>query len=99
LSVGLFPGFADPAGDQSWSARASIRLYGDSSIAVSPAAGASPALTLAPGKSGTVSFPQPVVPWPVSEGFFPLGVVVVRIDGQIWTREAGFIPSDAAASR
>ncbi len=99
LSVGLFPGFADPAGDQSWRARASIRLYGDSATAVAPTAGASPAITIAPGKSGTVSFLQPVIPWHLSEGFFPLGVLVARIDGQVWTRETGFIPSDAAASR
>jgi tripeptidyl-peptidase II len=99
LSVGLFPGFADPAGDQSWTARVSIRLYGDSATAVAPTAGASPTITITPGKSATVSFPQPVLPWRLSEGFFPLGVLVARIDGQVWTREAGFIPSDAAASR
>ncbi len=99
LSVALFPGFADPAGDQSWSARVSIRLYGDSATAVAPTAGASPSLTIAPGTSGTVSFSQPAIPWHLSEGFFPLGVLVARMDGQVWTREIGFMPSDAAASR
>jgi len=100
LTVGLFPGFADPAGDQSWSAQTSIRLYGDSATAVPPtAAGVSSAITIAPGKSGTVSFSQPVIPWRLSEGFFPLGVLVARIDGQVWTRELGFFPSEGAASR
>ena len=87
-------------GDQSWSAQTSIRLYGDSATAVPPtAAGASPAITIPPGKSGTVSFSQPVIPWHLSEGFFPLGVLVARIDGQVWTRELGFFPSEGAASR
>jgi subtilisin family serine protease len=99
LSVGLFPGFADSTGDQSWSAELSIRLYGDSATAVAPVAGSSPTLTIAPGKSGSVSFPQPVIPWRLSEGFFPLGVLVARIDRQVWTRETGFIPSDEAASK
>jgi hypothetical protein len=99
LSVGLFPGFADPAGDQTWNAQVSIRLYGDSASKVATRAGASPSLTIAPGKSGMVSFSPPLIPWRLSEGFFPLGVLVARIDGRIWTREIGFIPSDAAASR
>jgi subtilisin family serine protease len=99
LSVGLFPGFADPAADQSWSARVSIRLYGDSAASLPPVAGSSPTITIAPGKTGSVAFPQPSIPWRLSEGFFPLGVLVARIDRQVWTRETDFIPSDAAASK
>ena len=32
VELGLFPGFADPNGDQRWSLRASIRVYADTSI-------------------------------------------------------------------
>jgi subtilisin family serine protease len=99
VTVGLFPGFADPMGDQNWSARISVRLYGDSASAIAPTAGSSANITLAPGKSGSVAFPRPPMSWHVSEGFFPLGVLVARIDGQVWTRETSFMPSDAAATR
>jgi hypothetical protein len=28
-------------------------------------------------------------PWPLGDGFIPLGVLVTQLAGRVWTREAG----------
>jgi hypothetical protein len=89
LQLGLFPGFADPSGDESWTLRAAIRLYSDSAVALDPVTPADTAVTVAPGKTQSVSFNLPASPWPLGDGFFPLGVVVARTEEHAWTREGG----------
>ena len=88
VELGLFPGFADSAGDQSWTLRASIRLYADSAVALK-APGAEPSLTVSPGKTTTVRYAMPESPWPLGDGFFPLGILAVRAQDHTWTRESG----------
>ena len=89
LELGLFPGFADPAGDQNWTLRAAIRLYSDSAVALDPVAAGDTLLTIAPGASTRVQFTLPESPWPLGDGFFPLAVAVARADEHSWTREGG----------
>jgi hypothetical protein len=89
VELGLFPGFADPKEDGSWTVRASIRLYADSAIALDPAREADSTLTIAPGKAATVGFSLPASPWPLGDGFFPLAVLVARTGEHSWTREGG----------
>jgi hypothetical protein len=83
----LFPGLADPADDRPWSAEATIRLYADSSVAVE-AAGAGQ-VTIGAGRRATVRFRLPPDPWPLPEGFAPLGVILARDGERVWTRESG----------
>jgi subtilisin family serine protease len=94
VTLGLFPGFADPAGDQRWSLRASIRLYADTSIVL--ARTDSTAATLAPHAATTAQFRLPPAPWPLGAGFVPLGLLVARADGRSWTREVELAPAGAA---
>jgi tripeptidyl-peptidase II len=89
LRLALFPGFADPNGDQNWSLRATIRLYADSAVALDPVSPADSSITIAPGKSSTVGFTLPPSPWPLGDGFFPLAVLVARSDEHSWSREGG----------
>jgi len=89
VELGLFPGFADPQGDEAWTVRAYIRLYGDSAVALNAASDANSSLTIAPGKTATASFSLPPSPWPLGDGFFPLAVLVARVDEHSWTREGG----------
>ena len=89
VELALFPGFADAVSDEPWTLRASIRLYADSAVAVAAPGSAGGSLTVAPGKTSTRKFPLPPLPWPVGDGFFPLGVLVVRDGEHTWTREAG----------
>ncbi|HZI76145.1 MAG TPA: hypothetical protein VFD73_19410, partial [Gemmatimonadales bacterium] len=42
IELGLFPGFAEPKGDDNWNLRAWIRLYADSAVALSPKARPTP---------------------------------------------------------
>jgi hypothetical protein len=89
LELRLFPGFADAGGDEHWTLRASIRLYADSAVVLDlPPAGQAP-VTIAPGKNASFSFPLPHSPWALGDGFFPLGVLVVRAAENTWTRESG----------
>ncbi len=47
-------------------------------------------VTIAAGGSVAVRFQLPPAPWPLPEGFAPLGVFLARAGGQVWTREDGF---------
>jgi hypothetical protein len=89
VELALFPGFADAVSDEPWTLRASIRLYADSAVTVAGPGSAPASLAVAPGRSATRSFPLPALPWPAGDGFFPLGVLVVRNGEHTWTREAG----------
>jgi hypothetical protein len=89
VELALFPGFADTTADESWTVRASIRVYADSAIALQPADTTKPHLIIAPGKSATAEFNLPGSPWPLGDGFFPLGVLAARAEEHTWTRESG----------
>jgi tripeptidyl-peptidase-2 len=91
VELGLFPGFADPKGDEPWAVQASIRLYADSAVALERTREADSTLTIAPGKTATTSFALSSSPWPLGEGFFPLAVLVARADAHSWTLE-GALP-------
>ncbi len=83
----LLPGFADPADSQKWSLHASIRLYADSSVVLGSTTDSNK-VTIAPGKSATVSFTLPSdPPRPLAEKFVPLGLLIARVNGRSWTRE------------
>jgi subtilisin family serine protease len=94
VTLGLFPGFADPGGDQRWSLRASIRVYADTSVVL--ARSDSGAGTVAPHATATAEFKLPAAPWPLSAGFVPLGLLVARADGRSWTREVELAPAGTA---
>jgi subtilisin family serine protease len=98
VTLGLFPGFADPAGDLSWSLRASIRVYADTSVALRPEG--PPSLSISAGKSAGSAFRLPAkMPWPLGEGFVPLGLLVARVEGRSWTRELPLVPAGAGPKR
>jgi subtilisin family serine protease len=96
VELALFPGFADTA-DQSWTARASIRLYADSAIALGPTG--ERAMTIPAGKTATARFTLPESPWPLGDGFFPLAVLAARADEHTWTREGGLPPPNPPIMR
>jgi len=94
VTLGLFPGFADPAGDQRWSLRASIRVYADTSVVL--AGSDTAARTIAPRATTTADFVLSDSPWPLGPKFVPLGLMVARADGRSWTREVELGPSGTA---
>jgi len=98
VELGLFPGFADSAADQSWTLRASIRLYADSAVALK-ASGAESSLTVPPGKTTAVRYTLPQNPWPLGDGFFPLAIFAVRAQDHTWTRESGLPPPNPPIAR
>jgi hypothetical protein len=94
VTLGLFPGFADPNGDQRWSLRASIRVYADTSVVLARAdTGAS---TIAPRATATADFALPQSPWPLGPKFVPLGLLIARTGGRSWTREVELPPPGTA---
>jgi len=91
VELGLFPGFADPMSDQQWALRAAIRLYADSAVTLAPRQVAEATVTIAPSRNASVVFAMPESPWPLGDGFFPLGILVARAAEHTWTRE-GALP-------
>ena len=85
--VTLFPGFADASDERRWSVTATSRLSADSAVAVAPAAAGE--TRVAPRQRASLRFGLPPDPWPMPAGFSPLGVVLVRVGEQVWTRESG----------
>jgi tripeptidyl-peptidase-2 len=85
----LSPGLADPAPDQAWTARLSIRLYADSTAAVA----APPAsFTVAPGATADLVVPVPASSLSLGDAFYPLGLVGVPLGDEIWTWEVPIPP-------
>ncbi len=100
VELALFPGFAEPSGDEPWTLRAAIRLYADTAIALAPREVREATVTLAPSRNASVTFLLPESsPWPLGEGFFPLGILVARAAEHTWTREGGLNPSTPPAAR
>jgi subtilisin family serine protease len=99
LELRLFPGFADPRSDESWTVRAFIRLYADSAVALQPVVRSDSALTIAPGQSATTRFALPESPWRLGDGFFPLAVLIARSGDHSWSREAGLAPPNPPLMR
>jgi subtilisin family serine protease len=98
VTLGLFPGFADPAGDQRWSLRASIRVYADTSVVLARADSGSQ--RIAPRATATADFALPASPpWPLGPRFVPLGLLVARADDRSWTREIELVPPGTALVR
>lgn len=84
----LYPGFADARDEREWSVTTTIRLYGDSAVAIQPL-DAGGELTIGARQRGAVRFRLPPSPWPLPAGFAPLGVILVRDGDRVWTRESG----------
>jgi hypothetical protein len=93
VTVGLFPGFADPADTAPWTASISIRLYADTMVTVPSAGGDSTETTISRGTTATRRFGAPPGPWRLEDGFHPLGVLIARTRGRVWTREIGLPPA------
>jgi hypothetical protein len=89
VELALYPGFADAVAEQPWTLRASIRLYADSAVSLAPGGSAPASVTIAPGRNASATFPLPESPWPLGDGFFPLGILAARVAGDTWTREGG----------
>ncbi|HUR94541.1 MAG TPA: S8 family serine peptidase [Gemmatimonadales bacterium] len=94
VTLGLYPGFADAAGDQRWALRTSIRVYGDTSVVL--ARTDSIGTPIPPRGSATASFALPQSPWQLAPKFVPLGLLVARADGRSWTREIELPPQGTA---
>jgi subtilisin family serine protease len=99
LELGLFPGFAEPRGDEGWTARATIRLYAGSAVALQSSQPSDSTLTIPAGKTVTANFALPSSPWPLGDGFFPLAVLVARTNERSWTREGGLPPPNPPIMR
>lgn len=99
VTLTLLPGFADSTDKQKWSLHASIRLYADSSKVLASSATGSGTVTIPAGKSATASFALPADLWSFGEKFFPLGLLVARVDGRSWTRETALTPGSTASTR
>ncbi|HET8622220.1 MAG TPA: S8 family serine peptidase [Gemmatimonadales bacterium] len=95
LRVHLLPGLAEPGSAEPWTVVATIRLYGDSAVALGAGASGSHRLRLAPRESLAARFERADSPWPLPERFDPLGVIVATARAEAWTRELPVAPASA----
>ncbi len=73
VTLGLFPGFADSAGDQRWSLRASIRVYADTSVVLARADSPARVTHRAARERRRADFVLPASPWPLGPSSFRWG--------------------------
>ena len=85
LTLGLYPGFADPADSAPWTVRASIRAFADSGVTLRPSAGDT-TVRVALGAGAELGFDLGSPPWPLPERFAPLGLLVARVGDDRWHR-------------
>ena len=90
LTLRLTPAFADSTDAGAWILNLRIRLFAAEPLVLDlMGSEASRTLTLAPGGAGLALFQMPASPWPLPDGFFPLGQGVVMNGDDRWTRTAG----------
>jgi hypothetical protein len=90
LTLRLTPAFADSADTGTWILNLRVRLFAaEPSVLEVLGSEAGRTLTLVPGGNGSTMFEMPASPWPLPDGFFPLGQGVVMHEDVRWTRTAG----------
>lgn len=97
VTLAFFPGFADSAAAQDWTADVRLRFYAENPA---PLQSAPVSVQLAPGTVGRVAVPWTGPDWEMPTGAEPLGVVTLETAGGDWTLEAALpAPLSRAASR
>jgi hypothetical protein len=99
VSLGLYPGLAQPGSEEDWNLAVAFRVYGDTAAGLPGGTRDSVAVNLPARGRGSASFPVEPTPWPMDSGFHPLALVTARAGGRVWTREAGLAPSAATVAR
>lgn len=90
LTLRMVPALADTLDTRPWAIDLRVRLYAAEPEALDASVGdAAREAQLAPGERAAVRFTLPTSPWPLPDGFFPLGQGVVLSAGSRWTIEAG----------
>jgi subtilisin family serine protease len=90
LTLRLTPAFADSADTGAWTLKVRIRLLAaEPSLLDVSGSEESRTVTLPPGGASATLFQMPASPWPLPDGFFPLGQGVVMHGDHRWTRTAG----------
>ena len=85
LTIVVAPGFADPLAQPLWDGVMSIRFYAEAPVLLEAAGPAE--VSLPAGGLWGLRFPLGKSPWPLGDGFFPLGHLLVEVNGIEWGRE------------
>ena len=90
LTIVVAPAFADPVAEPLWDGLMSIRFYAEAPVLLE---GVDPTeVALAAGGQGVIRFPLGKAPWPLGDGFFPIGHLLVEVNGIGWGREVRLPP-------
>jgi len=95
LTLVLRPGFASPEARGPWSGVLNVRLYARQPVLLE--APVRESVRLAPGARMDHEFALPAPPWPLDEGFFPLGHLIADTRTGFWSREIPLSPTLAPA--
>lgn len=90
LTLRLTPAVADSTDTRVWNMRVRIRLFAAAPVPLDVVGNEETRKVHLPlGTHAMVRFRLPASPWPLPDGFFPLGQAVVMDGDRRWTREAG----------
>jgi subtilisin family serine protease len=90
LTLRFTPAFGDSADTGPWTLDVRLRLYAESLVPLDVMGGEDARqVRLAPGERAALRFRMPASPWPLPDGFFPLGKAVVMDGDTPWSRQAG----------
>ncbi|MEZ4411808.1 MAG: S8 family serine peptidase [Gemmatimonadales bacterium] len=90
LTLRLTPAFADSTDTGVWNLKVRIRLFASEAAPLDVASDEEHrTVFLEPGAKAAVRFLMATSPWPLPDGFFPLGQGVVMEGDTIWTRTGG----------
>ncbi len=85
LTIVVAPGFADSLAPPLWDGVMSIRFFAETPVLLGPV-GPAQAVLPASGQS-VLQFLLGKSPWPLGDGFFPLGHLGVEVNGTGWGRQ------------
>jgi hypothetical protein len=92
VELSLMPGLADTTDTAAWQAEIAVRFYAGTAELLEASGGKSGVVSLSPGMTDTTAFVMRSPPWPLGDGFVPLGIVMTETRGPTWTREVALPP-------
>lgn len=93
LYIAMLPGLADPEDQEKWSVNLSVRFYAKRGVPLEPKdRDAAQPMPVEAGQTWSIRYPITKSPWPLSDGFTPLGQLSAQTEGTTWTMQVVLPP-------
>lgn len=100
VRLSLFPGLTEPGSTERWTATIWIRLYAARHVPLAQVARPEPSPAPSAASRGQErTFQMIPSPWALGDGFYPLGLIALKYDGTVWSREVPLPPPSGPVMR